>query len=99
MIVTESTDPIKGHSRVVFNCAPVRYSQQIYLSLDITHNLLFLSTCWNFHLNFSIALELILSSVNFLITQLHATYSLNEHLSLQHAAVHDENDEGDADDD
>ena len=64
-MVTVSPDPIKGHSRVVFNCAPVRYSQQLYLSLDITHNLLFLSTCWNFHLNSSIALEQILSRVYF----------------------------------
>ena len=98
-MITESPDPIKGHSRVVFNCAPVRYSQQLYLSLDITHNLLFLSTCWNFHLSSSITLERILSSVFFLIqTQFQNHLSLNALLLPQHVAVHDGNDVDDVDD-
>lgn len=99
MMITESPDPIKGHSRVVFNCAPVRYSQQLYLSLDITHNLLFLSTCWNFHLNSSIALEQILSRVNFPIAFPIPTYSFSGYLLQLHVAVHDEYDAGDADGD
>ena len=61
----------------------------MYPSLDIPYNLLFLSTCWNFHLFSSIPFEQVLSS----------GFSSTREPSFLRVPAHDENDADDADDD